>query len=232
MNCETLIVSDVHLGSAVSLAADLLHLLQHSRFKRLILLGDIFQNRNFSRLTKEHWEFISYLRKLSNPKRGIEVVWVEGNHDAGMTDVRHLIGVRVDQEYQWEWDGKSCLAIHGHQFDNLWAQGAPLLARVFTPLYLWAQRVNLLKKWLPRLLDKFHTHWERLDRKVADGALKYAAHLGVDYVFCGHTHSSKLEIRDDVRYYNVGCWVGDKNGTYVALTEDGRVTIKEHEMDG
>src|SRR5271157_1175345 len=84
---ETLIVSDVHLGSDLSLAADLLDLLQNSTFKRLILLGDIFADLNFSRLTKEHWRLISYLRKLSNPKRSIEVVWIEGNHDAGITQV-------------------------------------------------------------------------------------------------------------------------------------------------
>src|SRR5271163_2984267 len=77
MDCETLIVSDVHLGSAVSLAAALTHLLKHSKFKRLILLGDIFQDLDFSRLTSEHWKLISYIRKLSNPKRNIEVVWVE-----------------------------------------------------------------------------------------------------------------------------------------------------------
>lgn len=53
MECETLIVSDVHLGSAVSLAAALTHLLKNSTFKRLILLGDIFQDLDFSRLTSE-----------------------------------------------------------------------------------------------------------------------------------------------------------------------------------
>ncbi|MDA4133278.1 MAG: metallophosphoesterase, partial [Thaumarchaeota archaeon] len=108
-------MSDVHLGSSVSLAADLLLLLKTSRFKRLILLGDIFQDLDFSRLTREHWRLLAHIRKLSNPKRGIEVVWVEGNHDAGIAEVmEHLIGVRVHQEYEWEWNGAKCLAIHGH----------------------------------------------------------------------------------------------------------------------
>lgn len=226
MNCETLIVSDVHLGSGVSKAAELLHLLKTSTFKRLILLGDIFQDLNFSRLTKDHWRLISYIRKLSNPKRGVEVVWVEGNHDAGITEVmEHLIGVRVYQEYTWEWRGKKCLAIHGHQFDKLWAGGMPLAGRIFTPIYLWLQHVSFLKKWLPRLLDKLHTHWERLDVAVALGALKRAAQEGAGYVFCGHTHCAMHEFQDSVEYWNCGDWVGD-HGTYISLGD--KIELTEH----
>jgi UDP-2,3-diacylglucosamine pyrophosphatase LpxH len=226
MDCETLIVSDVHLGSAVSLAADLLHLLKHTTFKRLILLGDIFQDLNFSRLTSEHWRLISYIRKLSNPKRGIEVVWVEGNHDAGITDVmEHLLGVKVYKEYTWGWNGKKCIAIHGHQYDNLWAHGAPLAWRIITPIYLWLQKVDFLKKWLPRLLDKLHTHWERLDVKVALGALKHAAHEGADYIFCGHTHCAMHEFQDSVEYYNTGDWTGER-GTYIILKDN---KVEQHE---
>src|SRR5271155_5265394 len=230
MDCETLIVSDVHLGSAVSLAAALTHLLKHSKFKRLILLGDIFQDLDFSRLTSEHWKLISYIRKLSNPKRGVEVVWVEGNHDAGITDVmEHLLGVKVYKQYEWGWRGRKCVAIHGHQYDKLWAHGVPFLGRIFTPIYLWMQRVDFLKKWLPRMLDKFHTHWERLDRKVADGALKFAAHLGAGYVFCGHTHQTYDEIRNGIHYYNTGDWTGAA-GTYIAL-KDGQVEQHEYRVD-
>ncbi len=225
MTWETLIVSDVHLGSSVSLAADLLLLLKTSRFKRLILLGDIFQDLDFSRLTREHWRLLAHIRKLSNPKRGIEVVWVEGNHDAGIAEVmEHLIGVRVHQEYEWEWNGAKCLAIHGHQYDALWAKGVPFLGRVFTPLYLAAQKVGFLKKWLPRLLDKLHTHWERLDRKVCDGALRHAAHAGARHVFCGHTHQQWHQERDGIEYWNTGDWVGE-HGTYITLADK----VEQHE---
>lgn len=225
MTCETLIVSDVHLGSQVSLAGDLLHLLKHSRFKRLILLGDIFQDLNFSRLTSDHWKLVSYLRKLSNPKRGVEVVWVEGNHDAGITDVmEHLIGVKVYEEYTWDWNGKKCVAIHGHQYDNLWAGGTPLVGRVFTPVYLWLQHIGFLKKWLPRVLDKLHTHWERLDTKVAQGALRHAGHVGAEIIFCGHTHQPYRKIQDGIEYWNTGDWTGD-HGSFITLTDK----IGQHE---
>ena len=82
---DTLILSDLHLGSEISRAAEALQLLRNSSFQRLILLGDIFCDLDFSRLKKEHWNFLSYIRKLSNPKRKTEVVWVEGNHDHWQT---------------------------------------------------------------------------------------------------------------------------------------------------
>jgi metallophosphoesterase superfamily enzyme len=97
---DTLILSDVHLGSEMSRAEDALALLRSVRFKRLILLGDIFHDLNFRRLTKEHWHFLSHIRKLSNPKRKVEVVWVEGNHDTGLSDLMsHLVGVPVYPQF-------------------------------------------------------------------------------------------------------------------------------------
>src|ERR1700679_2047442 len=100
---DTLILSDLHLGSEISRASDVLELLKSARFRRLILLGDIFNDLNFRRLKKEHWEFLSHIRKLSNPKRGVEVVWVEGNHDLGLSDLMsHLVGVPVYQHYEWD----------------------------------------------------------------------------------------------------------------------------------
>jgi metallophosphoesterase superfamily enzyme len=91
---DTLILSDLHLGSEISRAEQATRMLRENRFRRLILLGDIFSDLNFGRLTKPHWKFLGYIRKLSNPKRGVEVVWVEGNHDRGLSEIMsHLVGV-------------------------------------------------------------------------------------------------------------------------------------------
>src|SRR5512147_2189708 len=112
---DLVILSDLHLGSEVSRAREALDLLRSIHFRRLILLGDIFCDLNFRRLNKEHWQFLSYIRKLSNPKRGVEVVWVEGNHDRGLAQLMsHLVGVRVYEEYAWHYRGIKYRGIHGH----------------------------------------------------------------------------------------------------------------------
>jgi UDP-2,3-diacylglucosamine pyrophosphatase LpxH len=220
ITADTLIMSDLHLGSEVSRAREALQLLKLRRFRRLILLGDIFADLNFSRLNKDHWRFLSEIRKLSNPKHNIEVIWVEGNHDAGLTDLMsHLVGVRVYQEYSWNYDGLRHLAIHGHQFDGF-AIRQEFLSKFGILLYLQLQKLDLKGKTLSRLLDKLNTHWLRLSPKVCEGALEYARRRGFQRVFCGHTHAALEAERAGVRYYNSGSWVG-ADPTYITVAEQG-----------
>lgn len=224
---DTLILSDLHLGSSISLASDFLDLLKNTSFSRLILLGDIFQDLNFSRLTKEHWKVVSYLRKLSNPKRNIEVVWIEGNHDIGISQIlKHLIGIRVYTEYSWEWNGKKCIALHGHQFDDMYADGIPWLHHIFVPIFLQIQKIEFCKNWLPSLLDKFHTRWQRLSNEVEKRAIKYAAANTASFIFCGHTHQAEHQIKNSIEYWNCGHWTGN-NGTFITMTNE---KIELHEF--
>src|ERR1700735_5292932 len=165
---NTLILSDLHLGAETSPALEATRALKRNRFQRLILLGDIFADLNFARLTKEHWKFLGYIRKLSNPKRNIEVVWVEGNHDHGLTNIMsHLVGVRVYQQYEWEYCGLRHIAIHGHQFDGFQVNRVRL-SRLVTSLFLQLQKMDLKGKPIARLIDRVNTRWLRMSPKVAD----------------------------------------------------------------
>src|SRR5271163_1837853 len=139
---NTLILSDLHLGAVTSHAREATRVLKENRFQRLILLGDIFADLNFARLTKDHWKFLGYIRKLSNPKRNVEVVWVEGNHDHGLSDLMsHLVGIPVYEYYQWEYQDQQYLAIHGHQFDRFVINNL-LISRIGEILFLWIQKLD------------------------------------------------------------------------------------------
>src|ERR1700758_2803725 len=217
---NTLILSDLHLGAETSHAREAMLVLKHSRFQRLILLGDIFADLNFARLTKEHWKFLGYIRKLSNPKRNIEVVWVEGNHDHGLTNIMsHLVGVRVYQEYTWEYRGRRHIAIHGHQFDGFQVNRLRL-SRWGTSLYLQLQKLDFKSKPIARMIDRLNTRWLRMSEKVAAGAIAYAKHHEAERMFCGHTHEALRMERDGVSYYNSGGWV-DSRLTYLTIDESG-----------
>ena len=226
---DTLIVSDLHLGSEVSRAEEATRMLKQNAFRRLILLGDIFSDLNFRRLTKEHWKFLSHIRKLSNPKRGIEVVWVEGNHDQGLSVVMsHLVGVRVYQEYAWEFAGSRHLAIHGHQFDRFMVNNW-LLSSVNTFVHIQLQRLDFKGKCLSRLVDRLGTRWLRLTPKVASGALGHARLRKAQRIFCGHTHAALSQRQDGIEYYNTGGWI-DTHPTYVTIDFDG-VQIHDYEKE-
>jgi UDP-2,3-diacylglucosamine pyrophosphatase LpxH len=223
---NTLILSDLHLGAETSHAREATRLLKRSRFRRLILLGDIFADLNFARLTKEHWKFLGYIRKLSNPKRNIEIVWVEGNHDHGLANIMsHLVGVRVYQHYQWQCGGQRHIAIHGHQFDGFQVNNVRL-SKVGTALYLKLQKLDFKSKPIVRLIDRLNTRWLRMSSKVSAGALAYARQHSADRIFCGHTHQAIHVEEDGIHYYNAGGWV-DSRLTYLTVDEQ---EVRIHEF--
>jgi UDP-2,3-diacylglucosamine pyrophosphatase LpxH len=225
---DTIILSDVHLGSEVSRAPAALRMLKSASFNRLILLGDIFSDLNFRRLKKEHWQFLGHIRKLSNPKRQVEVVWVEGNHDHGLAQLMsHLVGIRVYQEYVWEFDGVRHFAIHGHQFDRFLTRNR-VLSTFFSALHLGMQKVSFGKKRMIGFLERFDTAWLRLSEKVASGALAHAKSKNAQRVFCGHTHEALSLKRDGVEYFNSGSWTQDKT-TYIAIDHQGVRICEYHD---
>jgi UDP-2,3-diacylglucosamine pyrophosphatase LpxH len=225
---DTLILSDLHLGSECSRAREATRLLKESRFRRLILLGDIFANLDFRRLTKEQWKFLGQIRKLSNPKRNIEPVWVEGNHDEGLTDIMSaLVGVQVYQEYAWEYGGVQHLAIHGHQFDRFVVNNLRL-NHFWTVIYLKLQRFDFKGKPVARFIDRLNTRWLRMSSKVASGALLHARSRGAERIFCGHTHEALQQQQDGVQYYNAGGWI-DSRQTYITVGSDGVQIHEYHE---
>ncbi len=217
---DTILVSDLHLGSETSRAREATQFLHSAMFNRLILLGDIFCDLNFRRLKKEHWQFLSLIRKLSNPKRGVEVVWVEGNHDRGLAQLMsHLVGVRVYDDYGWQYRGVKYRGIHGHQFDRFLVDSA-LLSALGELIYLQIQKVDFRDSKIARWLDRLNSRWLRLTPKVAAGALLYAKARGVDVVFCGHTHQAFQASAGDVRYFNTGSWTHERL-TYATVDENG-----------
>ena len=223
---DTIIISDLHLGSELSHASDALRMLKSASFNRLILLGDIFSDLNFRRLKKEHWQFLGYIRKLSNPKRQIEVVWVEGNHDHGLSDVMsHLVGIRVYDEYVWEFNGKRHLAVHGHQFDRFLTRNR-VLSSFLSAVHLGLQKMSFGKRRMMGFLERFDTAWLRLSVKVAGGAVTHARSRNADRVFCGHTHEALSLKRDGIEYYNSGSWTQDVP-TYIAVDQQG-VGVEEY----
>jgi UDP-2,3-diacylglucosamine pyrophosphatase LpxH len=229
---NTLILSDLHLGAETSHAREATRVLKENRFRRLILLGDIFADLNFARLTKDHWKFLGYIRKLSNPKRQVEVVWVEGNHDHGLTNIMsHLVGVRVYQHYDWRYNGLKHIAIHGHQFDGFQVNHVRL-NRWGTSLYLQLQKLDFKSKPVARLIDRLNTRWLRMSSKVSAGALHHARQHDAERIFCGHTHHAMHVEEDGIHYYNSGGWV-DSRLTYLTVDPQGvRIhDFKEHEYN-
>jgi len=64
---DTIILSDLHLGSEVSRASEAMRMLKTASFNRLILLGDIFSDLNFRRLKKSTGAFSDTFANFRTP---------------------------------------------------------------------------------------------------------------------------------------------------------------------
>ncbi len=215
-----LIISDVHLGSEFSHARELMAFLERESFGKLILNGDILDNPNLKFFTPEHWRFIELLQRFR--QEGREIVWILGNHD---TFARHFfksLGIKTKNQYSFEWNGKRCLALHGHQYDKFLIQNR-VMATTMNRSYRIIQRMDRTKRRVTRFIKMRYKVWLRVSSRVAKGAIKYARAKKFDYVFCGHTHEKLAMKMGHVHYLNSGSWA-DKPCHYIIL-KDGRAKI-------
>ena len=222
---DTLVMSYLHLGSEVSRSEEALEMLKQFSFTRLVLNGDVFEDLNFKRLSKDDWKFLSYIRKLSGHKRNVEVVWVAGNHDGIAEILSHLLGINVYDEYLWESDGEKYLAIHGHQFDRFLNKNV-IISNVACAFYKFFQRIDSEDQKLSRWMKNRSKTWLRVSEKIATEAIAYARSTGAQYVFCGHTHQSMQRTVDGITYTNSGCWT-DVPSEFITVDPLGGVMLRE-----
>ena len=220
---HTLIISDLHLGSAVGQPKKVHEMLKSKNFHKLILLGDIFDSLDFRNLTTECWDLLHYIGTLSKTRK---IRWIEGNHDDGLAKIfGALLGAQVHKEYIWQYKGQRYLAIHGHQFDRFLVDNV-VISYVASEIYLWIQKFDFEDKRMSRFIKNASKGWLRLSEKVALAAIKYGREKEVNFVFCGHTHKALEKTKQSPAYYNSGCWT-DLPCTYITVNE-GEVKIWEY----
>ncbi|MEK7117562.1 MAG: metallophosphoesterase [Patescibacteria group bacterium] len=218
-NIDTLIISDTHLGSEVSRAEAALAVLKKYQFRQLILLGDIFDDLNFNHLERSHWEFLSYVHEIADPKKKIKIVWVIGNHNILLQNFSNFLGVEIVRRYGWKYKNEKYLAIHGHQFDSFLHKN-PIISAIASFLYLIIQKLDSRKQTISRFIKRTSKGWLRLSDQVARRAILYARWNRAKYIFCGHTHLAMKEISDNIEYWNSGCFT-DVPSNYITISEDG-----------
>ncbi len=59
-------------------------MLKKYSFRKLILLGDIFDSLDLRHFSEDSLKLISYIGKISKEKK---VRWIQGNHDADLSEI-------------------------------------------------------------------------------------------------------------------------------------------------
>lgn len=221
MHYDTLIVSDIHLGTPVSKTDKLLKVLNETSFDRLIINGDLFDCHNLKRFKKSHWKVLSTLRKLTQSHT---VVFVGGNHDGDVETISLILGLKFVLEYKWEVNGKKFIAVHGHKNDK-WTSKFPRITDFFTGIY-----------YLIQLIDKKHIVCGFLKHKskvllgvhktMRRQAFEVAARHKVDGIFVGHSHIADDAVENGVRYINSGSFC-ELPCHYILVDKNGNAGLKE-----
>jgi len=214
-------ISDIHLGTRGCRADFLLDFLRRVDCESLYLVGDVVDGW---RLRKSwYWtpEFDEVLREiLALARRGVEVVYIPGNHDEMFREWLGLeiAGIRLAREAVHDAaDGRRFLVIHGDEFDGV-IRYAKFLAFLGDWAYDWAVYLNRhfnvarrrlgypywsLSQWLKRQVKGAVKAIDRFETALATEAKR----RGLDGVICGHIHHAEMRTVQGVLYMNDGDWV-------------------------
>jgi UDP-2,3-diacylglucosamine pyrophosphatase LpxH len=221
---RSLFISDTHLGSKFSHAEDLYDFLkQYKKIDYLFLIGDIIDGWQLQRRWYWNDTYNNILRKiLGLSKHGTQVVYIAGNHDEFMDNYFHLNdfgNIKVVNEYIHTLEnGKKVLLIHGDEFDYITGKlrWLSLLGDVGYTFLL------LLNKWIDyvRRLFGFRKKWsfsnfaKQQVKKAANYISdfeelikRYTVQKECDAVICGHIHTPKHIVYEEVEYWNCGDWM-------------------------
>jgi UDP-2,3-diacylglucosamine pyrophosphatase LpxH len=218
---RALFISDVHLGTPWSQACKLHEFLQQVRADTIYLVGDIIDFWRIRRglvWPEAHGLVLRELLRKANA--GTRVVFIPGNHDAGL---RPYCGTRFgsieieETTVHTTASGRRYLVTHGDAYDVV-VKRAHWLALIGDRSYALALAVNRPFNWVRRQLGK--DYWSlsaylkqrvkacvgragSFETKLVEAAAAHAA----SGVICGHIHHAASRLVGGVHYVNLGDWV-------------------------
>jgi UDP-2,3-diacylglucosamine pyrophosphatase LpxH len=222
---DTVVISDVHLGTYGCHAKELLLYLKSIKPKTLIINGDFIDIWQFSKRywPKSHMKVIRHIINLIS--KGVKVHYITGNHDemlrrfAGL----HMGSFSLVNKLLLPLDkGQKAWIFHGDVFD-VTMQHSKWLARLgavgYDTLILLNRFINYISE---RVFGKGKISLSKKIKNSVKTALKYisdfeqtAAEIGIangyDYVICGHIHQPQNRVvatsKGSIRYLNSGDWI-------------------------
>jgi UDP-2,3-diacylglucosamine pyrophosphatase LpxH len=245
LRVRTVILSDVHLGTSESKAAEVNHFLRHVRCEKLILNGDIIDGWQLQRggsWTKAHTRFIRIvLKKLE--KKDTQVVYLRGNHDDILTQFLPLDfeNLTIVEEHIHEGPRGRYLVLHGDVFDTSMKQ-SKWIVKLGGFGYDLLIRINSVVNWCSERMGRGRVSLSKKVKDSVKGVISYinnfeetiadiAITKGYRYVICGHIHQPKIQEMStkegSVHYLNSGDWV--ENGTALEYV-NGEWTLYIHEQ--
>jgi UDP-2,3-diacylglucosamine pyrophosphatase LpxH len=232
-------ISDFHLGTKGSKAEALLEFLREHDFQTLYLVGDIIdvwalrRGRFWPQL---HNDVIQKL--LRKGRKGTELIYIPGNHDALVASYLGAYGNVTIQRYALHTttDGRRLLVFHGHELDavvqnlgwlvHLGDLGYKLLLRGNGGVN-WARHALGLGPWsLSAYVKRRVKNVVQFISEFEGAVVRYAQDHRVDGVVCGHLHTAAIRAIGTITYHNTGDWV--ESCTALVEGVDGKIQLLHH----
>tara|TARA_S200002703_G_scaffold153865_1_gene155902 strand:+ start:518 stop:1252 length:735 start_codon:yes stop_codon:yes gene_type:complete len=220
---KSIFISDVHLGTHGCKADSLCDFLKNNTSENLFLVGDIIDGWRL----QKRWYFpqshANVLRRiLTSAKRGVNVVYISGNHDELLrTFIPYGItfgDISIVNRYNYDAiNGNKYLVVHGDMFDSIMLDKKWLMhiGDTLYQLLIWTNTkfnrirglLNMdywsLSKWLKHHTKQALNYIYKFEENLAE----YCKKKGYDGVICGHIHTASIRNIDGVDYMNDGDWV-------------------------
>lgn len=230
---RTVIISDVHIGSAHSKVREASDFLSRVDCDRLILNGDIIdgwqlQKRSASkRWSPDYTVFAKVIMKMME-NHNTEVIYIRGNHDDFLDNLApvKLATISILRDYVLETGSHRFFVTHGDVFDSVTSK-MEWLAKLGDVSYTALLKFNsIYNKVRARQGKPYFSMSQAIKHKVKQavsfisGFERMLADLArtkhCDGVICGHIHYPEDRMIDEIRYMNSGDWVESMS----ALLED------------
>ena len=228
---DTIVISDVHLGSRYSQTGKLYRFLDQLSERppyRLIICGDAFElwSTNYKKIHAPEYRIMRKVIELS--QKNTKVIYVPGNHDRAFRIFRRfsLGKIKLRSEYVVHDLKKKLLVIHGDEFDAF-TRNHVVLTLVIDQFYVFLIRLSAFIKRFVGLnvslaAQKNSKHYVKIVQKIKRAAIRYARERGFDGIIMGHTHWPEIfRDIDGILYANSGDWL--ENCSYLVIGDDVRL---------
>ena len=228
MKYNTVIVSDLHLGSKAARRDDILDFLDKISTETLILNGDIIDGWSLQRGSKWSKKDTKIIRKiLKISETDTEVIWLRGNHDEFLKDFLpfDLGNIKIVEDYIHQHGSIRYYIFHGDVLD------------VFITKVKWLAYIGSIGYDIALWINRWYNRWRAwrklpyysISKDIKNGikkatnfindfeinAVRLAKVKGCQVAICGHIHQPSLK----EGYMNSGDWC--ENCTALVETKDG-----------
>lgn len=238
---HSVILSDIHLGTKDSKAAEAVEFLRSIRCRKLILNGDIVDGwalKSGGKWRRAHTRFIrTVLKKME--REGTEIIYLRGNHDDILERFLPIAfdKLRIQREYIHETPRGRYLVVHGDGFDSV-TTSCRVVARLGSIGYELLLRINrLYNRWRAWRGKEYYSLSKRIKARVKSAVSfvdryeeqlqSFAEARQCKGIICGHIHTAADKMLGGIHYLNSGDWV--ESLTAIVEKEPGDFEVVEYD---